>query len=208
MGRNVNIGLSSSELLRLYTQVSKTPLGASPTATASFDPLTFGSLTSQSIYSSSPNAFISASRASFNFINNVDNIDKVKVSIPTTSSLGKSVTSTSSSLANTDASKLEIGNLSSLTASLAAGQLFKVTVTKANLDLRADFNLVSSFEVTGSGVHSTLGQFNYTLNNNVVLFVSASDNGAVGGKYVHYKVSNNSKEFRYPIWDYTNEVFY
>jgi hypothetical protein len=61
MGRNVNIGLSSSELLRLYTQVSKTPLGASPTATASFDPLTFGSLTSQSIYSSSPSAFISAS---------------------------------------------------------------------------------------------------------------------------------------------------
>jgi hypothetical protein len=72
MGRNVNIGLSSSELLRLYTQVSKTPLGASSTATASFDPLTFGSLTSQSIYSSSPSAFISASRASFNFINNVN----------------------------------------------------------------------------------------------------------------------------------------
>jgi hypothetical protein len=72
MGRNVNIGLSSSELLRLYTQVSKTPLGASPTATASFDPLTFGSLTSQSIYSSSPSAFISASNASFNFINNVN----------------------------------------------------------------------------------------------------------------------------------------
>jgi hypothetical protein len=61
MGRNVNIGLSSSELLRLYTQVSKTPLGASATATASFDPLTFGSLTSQSIYSESPNAFLSAS---------------------------------------------------------------------------------------------------------------------------------------------------
>jgi hypothetical protein len=73
MGRNVNIGLSSSELLRLYTQVSKTPLGASPTATASFDPLTFGSLTSQSIYSSSPSAFISASRASFAFDNNVLN---------------------------------------------------------------------------------------------------------------------------------------
>jgi hypothetical protein len=74
MGRNTFNGIgSNNELLRLYTQVSKTPLGASATATASFDPLTFGSLTSQSIYSSSPNAFISASRASFAFDNNVLN---------------------------------------------------------------------------------------------------------------------------------------
>jgi hypothetical protein len=100
--------------------------------------------------------------------------------------LGKSVTSTSSSLTNDDAGKIEIGFDTSLSASLAAGQLFKVTVTKANLDLGADFEAVSSFEVTGSGVHSTLSQFNYVSGNNVVLFVSASDNGAVGGKYVFY----------------------
>jgi hypothetical protein len=100
--------------------------------------------------------------------------------------LGKSVTSTSASLANTDAGKIEIGFDTSLSASLAAGQIFKVTVTKANLDLGADFEAVSSFEVTGSGVHSTLSQFNYVSGNNVVLFVSASDNGAVGGKYVFY----------------------
>jgi hypothetical protein len=85
-----------------------------------------------------------------------------------------------------DAGKIEIGFDTSLSASLAAGQIFKVTVTKANLDLGADFEAVSSFEVTGSGVHSTLSQFNYVSGNNVVLFVSASDNGAVGGKYVFY----------------------
>jgi hypothetical protein len=90
MGRNVNIGLSSSELLRLYTQVSKTPLGASSTATASFDPLTFGSLTSQSIYSSSPNAFISASRASFNFVNDTPPSDSLRTIQPITNDIGKS----------------------------------------------------------------------------------------------------------------------
>jgi hypothetical protein len=100
--------------------------------------------------------------------------------------LGKSVTSTSASLANTDAGKIEIGFDTSLSASLAAGQIFKVTVTKSNLDLGADFEAVSAYEVTGSGVHSTLGQFNYVTPTTVVLFVSASDNGAVGGKFVHY----------------------
>jgi hypothetical protein len=91
MGRNTFNGIgSNNELLRLYTQVSKTPLGASATATASFDPLTFGSLTSQSIYSSSPNAFISASRASFNFVNDIPPIASIRTIQPITNDIGKS----------------------------------------------------------------------------------------------------------------------
>ena len=68
MGRNVNN--NSAELLRIYAQTQKTAL-ASSISTASFDPLTFGSITSQSIYSSYLNAFRSASNASFAFNNNV-----------------------------------------------------------------------------------------------------------------------------------------
>jgi hypothetical protein len=70
MGRNVNN--NSAELLRIYTQTQKTAL-ANSISTASFDPLTFGSITSQSIYSDSASAFISASNASFTFNNNVLN---------------------------------------------------------------------------------------------------------------------------------------
>jgi len=64
MGRNVNN--NSAELLRIYAQTQKTAL-ASSISTASFDPLTFGSITSESIYKTSVNAFISASNASFTF---------------------------------------------------------------------------------------------------------------------------------------------
>jgi hypothetical protein len=52
------------------------------------------------------------------------------------------------------------------------GQITKLTIAKSAISATADTDAVRSFQVTG--VHSTLGQFNYVSGTNVVLFVSAS----------------------------------
>ena len=81
------------------------------------------------------------------------------------------------------ASWADVGFDSELSASAAAGQIVKVTVSKAGganeLPATTDAEAVRSFQVdaiAAGTLVSTIGQFNYVSGNNVVLFISASNN--------------------------------
>jgi len=81
------------------------------------------------------------------------------------------------------ASWADVGFDSALSASAAAGQIVKATVSKAGganeLPATTDAEAVRSFQVdaiAAGTLVSTLGQFNYVSGNNVVLFISASNN--------------------------------
>jgi hypothetical protein len=81
------------------------------------------------------------------------------------------------------ASWADVGFDSALSASAAAGQIVKVTVSKAGganeLPATTDAEAVRSFQVdviAAGTLVSTIGQFNYVSGNNVVLFISASNN--------------------------------
>jgi hypothetical protein len=77
--------------------------------------------------------------------------------------------------AQTSASWADLGFDSAYSQSVVLkqdGQITKLTIAKSAISATADTDAVRSFQVTG--VHSTLGQFNYVSGTNVVLFVSAS----------------------------------
>jgi hypothetical protein len=87
-------------------------------------------------------------------------------------------TVTANTTAQVSASWVELGFDSNYSQSVAnvvttGRQIAKLTIPKANISATADVEAVRSFQVTG--VHSTLGQFNYVSGTNVVLFVSASE---------------------------------
>jgi hypothetical protein len=69
----------------------------------------------------------------------------------------------------------EVGFDANLSASIAAGEIFKIAATRVNIDATADIDGATSFTVTGSGIESTISQFNAFDGTNFVLFVSASD---------------------------------
>ena len=79
------------------------------------------------------------------------------------------------------ASWADVGFDAALSASIAAGRIIKLTVSKAGganqLPTTVDAEAVRSFNVTAvtnGTLHSTVNQFNYVSGNNVVIFVSSS----------------------------------
>jgi hypothetical protein len=81
------------------------------------------------------------------------------------------------------ASWADLGFDAALSASAAAGQIVKVTVSKAGganqLPATTDAEAVRSFQVDAIGAGtlvSTIGQYNFVSGNNVTLFISASNN--------------------------------
>ena len=86
----------------------------------------------------------------------------------------------SGNAAAASASWAEVGFDNSLSASVAAGEVVKVTIAKANVDATADEDAAPSFVVSGSGIVGNVNAFNNFDGTNFVLFVSASaGNGAV-----------------------------
>jgi hypothetical protein len=79
------------------------------------------------------------------------------------------------------ASWAEVGFDAALSASVAAGNIAKITFANttatAGWDTTADTNAVRAFSVTSAGVVSNINQFNYVSGNNITLFVSASKTG-------------------------------
>jgi hypothetical protein len=70
----------------------------------------------------------------------------------------KVVTLATGALTITDASWADVGYITELSASVAAGDIKKVTVAKASLP-NADFEGVRSFTISGSGIDGQLNQF-------------------------------------------------
>ena len=68
----------------------------------------------------------------------------------------------------------EIGFDGSLSASLAAGEILKVAIAKANVGATADEDGANSFVVSGTGVVSNVAAYNNFDGTNFNLFVSAS----------------------------------
>jgi hypothetical protein len=100
---------------------------------------------------------------------------------------------TVANIASASANWADLGFDANYSASVAAGQIVKLTVAKANISATADTDAVRSFQVKstsavaaftgsldGSG-RTTLGQFNFVSGNNVTLFVSASSLALAGG---------------------------
>jgi hypothetical protein len=92
------------------------------------------------------------------------------------------------------ASWADVGYDSALSASAAANQIKKLTISYAGganqLPATADVNAVRSFQVTattGTGtLGATIGQFSYASGTNVVLFVSASAHQTIASTTVNY----------------------
>jgi hypothetical protein len=68
----------------------------------------------------------------------------------------------------------EVGYDTSLSASVAANEVKKITILKTGVSATADTDSVRSFQVENANVKANFGQFNYASGANVVLFVSAS----------------------------------
>jgi hypothetical protein len=86
----------------------------------------------------------------------------------------------------------EVGYISELSASVAAGEIFKVSVPATAFVPGADFEAVRSFSVSGSGVIGTINQF-HTISGSlgekkdgVTLFVSASTAASIGALNIKY----------------------
>jgi hypothetical protein len=90
------------------------------------------------------------------------------------------------------ASWADVGYDSALSASAAANQIKKLTISYAGganqLPATSDVNAVRSFQVTSgvSGLAGMVGQFSYASGTNVVLFVSASAHQTIASTTVNY----------------------
>jgi len=82
------------------------------------------------------------------------------------------VTASAAAISSGSATWAEVGFDSALSASIAAGEVLKITAVNAELPL-ADKDAVRSFNVS-SGVTSNINQFNTSTASDVTLFVSAS----------------------------------
>jgi hypothetical protein len=82
------------------------------------------------------------------------------------------VTESAAAITSGSATWAEVGFVSELSASIAAGEVLKINVVNAQLPL-ADKDAARSFNVS-AGVQSNLNQFNYGTSVGVTLFVSAS----------------------------------
>lgn len=69
----------------------------------------------------------------------------------------------------------EVGFDSNLSASIAAGEIFKIVTSKGSIGATADEDGATAFEVSGTGIEANINQFNAYDGENFVLFVSASD---------------------------------
>jgi hypothetical protein len=84
-------------------------------------------------------------------------------------------TSANAGFVSASATWAEVGFDSALSASIAAGDIVKITTNKASISATADLDAVRSFIVAGNAaVVSNVSQFNYVSGDNVTLFVSAS----------------------------------
>jgi uncharacterized protein (DUF2164 family) len=92
------------------------------------------------------------------------------------------------------ASWADVGFDAALSASIQAGRIIKLTVSKAGganqLPTTVDSEAVRSFNVLahngGGTFHSNVNQFNYVSGNNVVLFVSSSNGFTISTSTVNY----------------------
>jgi hypothetical protein len=91
------------------------------------------------------------------------------------------------------ASWADVGFDASISASVAAGRIIKLTVSKAGganqLPTTVDSEAVRAFNVTAIGagtLNSNINEFNYVSGNNVVLFVSASNGVTIATSTVNY----------------------
>ena len=87
----------------------------------------------------------------------------------------------------------EVGYDGALSASIAAGEIFKVTVAASQLTptlagSTVDAEAVRSFVVSGSNVVSNISQFHAKAGNDFVFFVSGSEAATVAGVKVTYSV--------------------
>jgi hypothetical protein len=87
----------------------------------------------------------------------------------------------------------EVGYDGALSASIVAGQIFKVTVASTQLTptlagSTVDAEAVRSFVVSGSNVISNISQFHAKAGSNFVFFVSGSASAAIAGVKVTYSV--------------------
>ena len=82
----------------------------------------------------------------------------------------------------------EVGFDSALSASVAAGEIFTLTIPKANISETADTDGAPSFVVSGSGIVGNVPAFNAFDGSNFVLFVSASSAPLSGDPHVNYSV--------------------
>jgi hypothetical protein len=87
----------------------------------------------------------------------------------------------------------EVGFDGTLSASIAAGQIFKVTVASTQLTptlagSTVDAEAVRSFVVSGSNVVSNVNQFHAKAGTDFVFFVSGSASAAIAGVKVTYSV--------------------
>lgn len=110
-----------------------------------------------------------------------------------------SVNTTSSAAANVTAAAVTnwnvIGYDSDLSASLAAGDIYTLTIPATDFDA-PDLQGVRGYFVSGTNVVSNLPQYNYVSGTNIVLFVSAS--GTPSGldvTYVQQPADNNRGDF-------------
>ena len=81
----------------------------------------------------------------------------------------------------------EVGFDASLSASVAAGEIFKIQTLPATINANADTDGATSFIVSGSGIVSNVGQFNNFDGTYFNLFVSASSI-TPGDPHVKYSV--------------------
>jgi len=85
-----------------------------------------------------------------------------------------------------------VGYISELSASAAAGRIFKVAVPASSFAPGADFEAVRSFQVSGSGVAATINQFHSISGSlgdkkdGVFFYVSASDAASIKNLTIKY----------------------
>jgi hypothetical protein len=98
----------------------------------------------------------------------------------------------SGSITEASASWGEVGFSGDLSASIAAGQVHKLTIPIASIDSNIDTDSFRSFVVSGSGVveSDNLNQFHAVAGTDAVFFVSASVGTVVGGGSVTVHYSN------------------
>jgi len=102
------------------------------------------------------------------------------------------------------ASQADLGFDASVSASQQAGQVWKITIPKTNIDTTLDLDAVRAISIT-SGVSASLNQFNYynSANSTVNIFVSASTSqknaivsaGVVAIDYTVVPVAYNRGDF-------------
>jgi hypothetical protein len=96
------------------------------------------------------------------------------------------ITSGSANISFTAANWAEVGYITELSASVAAGQILKASVSSSAFTT-PDLEAVRSFTISGSGIVSQLNQFHTpAANGNVVFFVSASSAASIGSVVATY----------------------